>query len=74
MLFHASGTTFPMFFVPMFSEADQVRLGWLAAATFCVAALLVVIVDGPAHLSRKHHKQEESAQQSADATMAPSVL
>ena len=73
MLFHASGNTFPMFFLPMFSEAEQVRLGWLAAAVFCVVAVIVVIVAGPARLSREHRKQEEPAQQPTAATTAPSV-
>jgi membrane protease YdiL (CAAX protease family) len=54
MLFHASGNTFPMF-----SETEQVRFGWLAAAVFCMVAIIVVIVTGPARLSREHRKQEE---------------
>ena len=74
MVFHASGNTFPIFFVPMFSEADQVRLGWLAAAVFCVAAVTVVLATGPAHLSRSHRKQQEPAQQPAGATTAPTVV
>jgi membrane protease YdiL (CAAX protease family) len=71
MLFHASGNTFPVFFFPMFSGADQVRL---AAGVLCVAAVIVVIVAGPAHLSRKHRKQEEPAQQPTVATTALGVV
>ena len=33
-----------------------------------VAAIVVVIVAGPAHLSRKHRKQEEGAAEPAVAT------
>jgi hypothetical protein len=38
-----------------------------------VAAIVVVIVAGPAHLSREHRKQEEPAQPEA-ATAAPGVV
>jgi uncharacterized protein len=60
MLMHAMNNAISgSFFFPMFSGADSVRLGWLLAAVWCAVAIVVVIVAGPAHLSRKHHKQEE---------------
>ena len=59
MLMHATNNTIYQLFFPMFSGADSVRLGWLVAAVWCAVAIVVVIVAGPAHLSRKHHKQEE---------------
>ena len=74
MLLHASGNTYPNFFFPMFVGADQVRLSWLVAAFFCLAALIVVLATGPAHLSRRHRKQEVPAQQPAGATTAPTVV
>jgi len=42
-------------------------------ALMVVAAIVVVIVAGHAHLSRKHRKQEESAQPEA-TTAAPRVV
>jgi uncharacterized protein len=50
------------FFSAMFSEADWVRQGWLLVALWCAVAIVVVIVAGPGHLSRKHGKQEEGPQ------------
>ena len=60
MLLHASFNTNAGFFGEMFAGADLVRMGWLLAAGWCVAALVVVVVAGPKHLSRKHHRQETS--------------
>jgi membrane protease YdiL (CAAX protease family) len=62
MLLHASFNTSAGFFGAMFVGADLVRMSWLLAAGWCVAAIVVVVVAGPAHLSRKHHKQEEPVQ------------
>src|SRR5215212_270578 len=62
MLMHATNNTISgNYFFPMFSGADSVRLGWLLAAVWCAVAIVVVVVYGPAHLSRKHGKQEERA-------------
>jgi len=59
MLMHAMNNTISgSFFSPMFSGADSVRQSWLLAAVWCAVAIVVVIVAGPAHLSRKHKKQE----------------
>jgi uncharacterized protein len=76
MLMHATNNAVSGTFIfPMFSGADSVRLGWLLAAVWCAVAIGVVLWAGPAHLSRKHHKQEEEpAQQLADATAAPRVV
>jgi hypothetical protein len=58
ILFHTSVNAIGgTFFFSMFSGADLTRLWWLQAAVYCAAAIVVVIVAGPAHLSRKHAKQ-----------------
>ena len=59
MLMHNMYNVSGGFFSAMFSGADWVRLGWLLVVLWCAVALMVVIVAGPAHLSRKHGKQEE---------------
>jgi len=74
MLLHASFNTNAGFFGQMFAGADLVRMGWLLAAGWCVAAIVVVVMAGPNHLSRKHRKQEEPVQQPAGATAAPRVV
>ena len=68
MLMHATNNTISgQFFGPMFSGADSVRLGWLLAAVWCAVAIVVVVVAGPAHLSRKHRKQEEKEAEAPEA-------
>ena len=60
MLMHAMNNTISGSFIsPMFSGADSVRDSWLYAALWCAVAIVVVVVTGPKHLSRTHHKQEE---------------
>ena len=60
MLMHATNNTVSgSFFSQMFSGADSVRWAWMIAAVWCVAAIVVIVAAGPAHLSRKHRKQEE---------------
>jgi uncharacterized protein len=71
MLLHASNNTNVGFFGEMFTGADLVRMGWLLAAGWCVAALVVVVVAGPKHLSRKHRKQEEREEGTAEPEVAP---
>jgi membrane protease YdiL (CAAX protease family) len=73
MLLHASFNTNAGFFGEMFTGADLVRMSWLLAAGWCVAALVVVVVAGPKHLSRKHHRQETSEEPEV-ATAAPRVV
>jgi hypothetical protein len=71
MLMHATNNTISgQLFFPMFSGADSVRLGWLVAAVWCAVAIVVVIVAGPAHLSRKHRKQEEREEGAAEPGVA----
>jgi hypothetical protein len=63
MLMHAMNNTIGgSFFSQMFSGADSVREAWLYAALWCAAAIVVVIVAGPKHLSRKRKKQEEPSE------------
>ena len=76
MLMHAMNNTISgNFFGPMFSGADSVRQSWLLAAVWCVVAIVVVIVAGPKHLSRKHKKQEEREEGAAQPGVAtPGVV
>jgi uncharacterized protein len=74
MLMHATNNAISGTFIfPMFSGADSVRLGWLLAAVWCAVAIVVVVVYGPQHLSRRHRKQEELVQPEA-STAAPRVV
>ena len=61
MLMHAANNTVSgSFFSPMFSGADSIRQSWLLALVWTVVAILVIVISGPEHLSRKYHKQEEA--------------
>ena len=73
MLLHASNNTNVGFFGEMFTGADLVRMSWLLAAGWCVAAIVVVVVAGPKHLSRRHRKQEELEEPEV-ATAAPHTI
>jgi preprotein translocase subunit SecG len=57
MVLHASFNTMAQFLGEIFTGADLVRMSWLLAVGWWVAAIVVVIVAGPEHLSRKHTKQ-----------------
>ena len=71
MLMHAMNNTVTgSFFSQMFSGADSVRWSWMIAAVWCAAAIVVVVVAGPAHLSRNHRKQEEPLQSKPVAVAA----
>jgi uncharacterized protein len=76
MLMHAMNNAISgSFFSPMFSGADSVRQSWLLAGVWCVVAIVVVIVAGPKHLSRKHRKQEEREDGAAEPGVAtPGVV
>jgi hypothetical protein len=63
MLFHNMNNTFSGFVGQMFSGEDSVNQAWLRLALWSAVAIVLVIVYGPQHLSRKHHKQEEPVQQ-----------
>ena len=74
MLMHAMNNTISGSFIsPMFSGADSVRQSWLYAALWCAVAIVVVVVYGPQHLSRKHRKQEEPVQPEV-STASPRVV
>ena len=74
MLMHAMNNTISgSFFGPMFSGVDSVRQAWLYAALWCAVAIVVVVVYGPQHLSRKYRKQEESVQPEVSTT-SPRVV
>jgi membrane protease YdiL (CAAX protease family) len=69
MMMHAMNNTISgQFFSPMFSGADSVRQSWMLAAVWCAVAIVVVILAGPAHLSRTHKKQEEKGAEEPSAT------
>ena len=75
MLLHASFNTNAGFFGAMFVGADLVRMSWLLAAGWCVAAIVVVVIAGPKHLSREHHKQEEREEGAAEPEIStPGVV
>jgi membrane protease YdiL (CAAX protease family) len=74
MLMHAMNNTISGSFIsPMFLGADAVRQAWLFAALWCAVAIVVVVVYGPQHLSRKHRKQEEPVQPEV-STASPRVV
>jgi CAAX protease family protein len=71
MIMHATNNAVSgQFFSPMFSGADSVTQGWLLAALWCTVAIVVVVVAGLAHLSRKHDKQEEGKEEAAEPGVA----
>jgi uncharacterized protein len=75
MLMHAMNNTISGSFIsPMFSGADSIRDAWLYAALWCAVAIVVVVVYGPQHLSRKHRKQEEDPVQPEVSTASPRVV
>jgi uncharacterized protein len=58
MVMHAMSNAFSGgFFSQMFSGADSVNQAWLRGALWVLVAVAVVVVNGPAHLSRRHPKQ-----------------
>jgi membrane protease YdiL (CAAX protease family) len=58
MLFHTMNNVISGgYFHAMFSGADWVRMGWLLVALWFAVAVIVVVVNGPEHLSRKRAKQ-----------------
>ena len=72
MLFHTMNNVISGgFFKAMFSGAEWVRMGWLEVAVWCAVALIVVVVNGPEHLSRKHNKQTPTPPEGA--RQAPGV-
>jgi len=61
MVMHAANNTISgSFFSPMFTGADSVRQSWILALVWTVVAILVTVISGPEHLSRKYRKQEEA--------------
>jgi membrane protease YdiL (CAAX protease family) len=61
MVMHAANNTISgSFFSPMFTGADSVRQSWMLALVWTVVAILVIVISGPEHLSRKYRKQEEA--------------
>jgi uncharacterized protein len=58
MLFHTmNNVIWGYFFHAMFTGAEWVRMGWLWVALWCAVALILVVVNGPEHLSRERAKQ-----------------
>src|SRR5215216_4567708 len=73
LMHNMNNTISGAFFNQMFSGAAAVSQAWLYTALWGVVAIVLVVVYGPTHLSRKHRKQEEPAQQPAGDT-APRVV
>jgi hypothetical protein len=66
MLFHTMNNVISGgFFHAMYSGTDWVRQGWLLVALWCAVAVIVVIVNGPEHLSRKYNKQTPTPPESS---------
>ncbi len=65
MMLHASENTTDPFIGTLFTGADFARMPWLVAVVYCVAGMVLVVVYGPKHLSRKNPKQEEPSEISA---------
>jgi uncharacterized protein len=73
MLFHTMTNVISGgFFRAMFSGIDWVRMGWLLVAVWCAVALIVVVMNGPEHLSRKHNKHTPTPPEGG-ASPAPRV-
>jgi membrane protease YdiL (CAAX protease family) len=71
MLMHAMNNTVSGgFFSPMFSGADSVRQSWLLAAVWCAVAIVMVVVAGPRHLSRRNKKRVEEQVDAARLAVA----
>jgi hypothetical protein len=63
MVMHAVNNTISGdFFGPMFSGVDSQRQAWVYAGLWCAVAIVLIVVAGPEHLSRQHHKQEETVE------------
>jgi membrane protease YdiL (CAAX protease family) len=61
MILHTSvGIIGPLVFAPMFSGADLARYTWLLAALYSLVGVVVVILAGPARLSRRPAAQLEA--------------
>jgi membrane protease YdiL (CAAX protease family) len=69
-LIHTSHNAIEGFFGGMFSGTNLTTLYWLLAGVWVLTAIVVVLVSGPAHLSRKHHKQEVLEPLSVPASVA----
>jgi uncharacterized protein len=73
MLLHTSQGAMADFIFPMFTGVDDVRQFWLLAGLYVLVAIVVIILAGPEHLSRRPRKQEDPAQPTGTAT-APRVV
>lgn len=61
MVLHTSVAVIgPLIIAPMFSGADLARYTWLLAALYSLVGIVVVILAGPAHLSRRPEAQLEA--------------
>jgi membrane protease YdiL (CAAX protease family) len=68
MLYHTSANTLGIYFSPMLSGGDRVRYFWMLAAVNWVAAVIVVLVSGPA-LQRHPAEPVETAQVGEPSTI-----
>jgi hypothetical protein len=63
LMHNMNNTISGAFFTQMFSGADSVSQAWLYTALWGAVAIVLVVVYGPEHLSRKHRKQQEEPRQ-----------
>ena len=61
ILYHTASNTMGRYFFPMFSGADLVRMSWLFAAVYSLAAVVLILVNGPT-LRRQPATQADTAQ------------
>jgi uncharacterized protein len=74
MLFHNMNNSFSSGFIgQMFSGADSVNQAWLRLLLWGLVAVVLVVVYGSQHLSRKHQKQVEPAQPEVPAASPQTV-
>jgi membrane protease YdiL (CAAX protease family) len=74
MLFHNMNNAFSGVFVgQMFSGQDSVNQAWLRLTLWGIVAIVLVVVYGSQHLSRKHQKQVEPVEPEVAAASPPAV-
>jgi hypothetical protein len=61
MLFHAANQNSGRFLSPLFTGADATQQHWLKLAVWAAAAVVIVLVAGPAQLTGKADRSAERA-------------
>jgi len=53
VLFHAANQNSGRFLSPLFAGADVIQQHWLKLVVWAIAAIIIVVVAGPARLARQ---------------------